>query len=479
MSSTVEALRAALGPKIVRVAGDIEPRHLGDWVVRSGADDAPIALTLPNSTNDVSEIVKICNAHRTPMVPQGGLTGLVGGGTPVSGSVLISLERMCAIEEIDRIASTITVQAGVPLQKVQEAADAADLLYPLDIGGRGSCLIGGNISTNAGGNRVLRYGMTRDLVLGLEVVLADGTIMTSLNKMLKNNAGYDLKHLFIGAEGTLGIVTRAVLRLFPKPRGVSTALCSFAVFEDVYEFLNRSRGHLGHALSAFEVMWPAFYGHAVAARKNIPISTGHAAYVLIETMGTNPEDDAANLSRLIETALGDDVVLDGVIAKSLAQTRDLWSIRDASGELVRTLQPLVNFDVSIETGRIDAFVKECTRRLQEKWPSSEAICFGHLADSNLHMFVKASVTPFPEQGIEEVVYGCVRDWDGSISAEHGIGILKKPYLSFSRTAAEIKLMMLLKSTLDPFGLLNPGKIFQEEPATSGISGSIEHADAAP
>ena len=461
--SVVDVLRATLPEKSIRVGTDIEPRHLGDWVVKAGPDETPLALTLPRSTDEVSTILKICHTYRTPVVPQGGLTGLTGGATASHGAVLVSLERMRAIEEIDPIASTMTVQAGVPLQTVQEAADAADLLYPLDIGGRGSCQIGGNISTNAGGNRVLRYGMTRDLVLGLEVVLADGTVITSLNKMLKNNAAYDLKHLFIGGEGTLGIVTRAVLRLFPKPRSINTALCAFRHFDDVYTFLRRARAHLAHTLTAFEVMWPAFYAYAVASRGKVPIQPGHAAYVLIETMGTDPERDTNHLSDLVETALADKVVVDGVIAKSIAETRAIWTIRDASGELVRTLQPLANFDVSIETGRIDAFVTACCERLRNMWPSAEAICFGHLADSNLHMFVKADATPFPEHAIEELVYTCVRDWGGSISAEHGIGLIKRPYLSYSRTPQELALMKLVKSALDPQGILNPGKVFEIGP----------------
>ena len=283
----VEDLRAALAPDMVRAGAAIEPRHLGDWMVRPGPETAPAALVLPRGAADVAAALRVCQMHGAPVVPQGGLTGLTGGGAPIAGAVLVSLERMRAIEEVDPVGSTMTVQAGVSLQAVQDAADAAGLLYPLDIGGRGSCMIGGNISTNAGGNRVLRYGMTRDLVLGLEVVLADGTIVTGLNKMLKNNAGYDLKHLFIGTEGTLGIVTRAVLRLFPKPLGTDTALCAFADFDAVTSFLQRARARLGGLLSAFEVMWPDFYARAVAGRGAPPLPVGHAAYVLVECMGTD------------------------------------------------------------------------------------------------------------------------------------------------------------------------------------------------
>lgn len=402
----------------LRVGAEIEPRYLSDWGVPAGSDGQPIAMVLPRSADDISRALCICHRHGTPVVPQGGRTGLVGGGTPVRGAILITLERMRTIEEIDPIASTMTVQAGVTLQAVQEAADAADMLFPLDIGGRGSCMIGGNISTNAGGNRVLRYGMTRDLVLGPEAVLADGTIVSGMNKMLKNNTGYDLKQIFIGAEGTLGIVTRAVLRLHPKPLGVDTALCAFKDFDAVYKFLRCARGRIGPLLSAFELMWPSFYTRAIAGRANPPLRSDYAAYVLIESMGTDPEGDSARFQNVVEDALTDGLVADAVLAKSIAEARALWAIRDMSGELVQSLMPLCNYDVSIETGQIDRFERACRARLRERWPSAQTICFGHLADSNLHMFVTADETPFPEKAIDEIVYGCVRDWKGSISAEH-------------------------------------------------------------
>lgn len=461
MSETnpLDDLRDAFTADTLRVGAEIEPRYLGDWVVPAATDSQPIALVLPRSAEDISRALRICHRHGTPVVPQGGRTGLVGGSTPVRGAVLIALERMRAIEEIDPVASTMTVQAGVTLQAIQEAADAAGMLFPLDIGGRGSCMIGGNISTNAGGNRVLRYGMTRDLVLGLEVVLADGTIVSGMNKMLKNNAGYDLKQIFIGAEGTLGIVTRAVLRLHPKPLGVDTALCAFKDFGAVYEFLRHSRGQIGALLSAFELMWPSFYTRAIAGNVNPPLPPEYAAYVLIESMGTDPENDSARFQEFVEEALTGGLVADAVVAKSVAQARALWAVRDMSGELVRSLVPLCNYDVSIETGRIDGFERACQARLRERWPSAQTVCFGHLADSNLHMFVIADEMPFPEKAIDDIVYGCVRDWKGSISAEHGIGLLKKPYLSYSRSPEEVATMKLLKAALDPRGILNPGKVF--------------------
>jgi FAD/FMN-containing dehydrogenase len=419
----------------------------------------PAALALPRSTADVSAILKICFAGRIPVVPQGGLTGLAGGGVPIRNCVLVSLERMRAIVEIDPLAATMTVEAGAPLQAVQEAAAAAGWFFPLDIGGRGSCQIGGNISTNAGGNRVLRFGMMRDLILGIEAVLADGTIVTSLNKMLKNNAAYDVKQLFVGSEGTLGVVTRAVLRLFPNPASLCTALCAVADFDQVYDLLRRARSDLGGTLCAFEVMWPAFYRRAIVGRRNVPLGPDFGAYVLIESMGSDPIRDSDRFNEFVERAGAHGVLADAVIARSVGEGFALWSIRDASGDIIKELAPLANFDVSVETGRIGAFAEECGDRLQARLAGAAAICFGHLADGNLHLFVTATARPFPEREIETIVYGCVRDWGGSISAEHGIGLVKKPYLGYSRSPAEIAVMKSLKTALDPRGILNPGKVF--------------------
>ena len=274
-------LRAAIGADCLQTGDAIEARHFGDYMVKS--DAGPLAVALPRTADQVSAILRLCSAHRVPAVPQGGLTGLAGGATPVAGCVAVSLSRMRKIEEVDPAASTITVEAGVPLQMVQEAAEAAGLLFPLDIGSRGSCLIGGNISTNAGGNRVLRYGMARELVLGFEAVLADGTILTSLNKMQKNNAGYDLKQLFIGSEGTLGIVTRLVLRLFPQPVSSRIGLVALPNYAAVLDLLARARGGLGGTLSAFEVMWTEFYELATTAHGvRPPLPRGSAVYVLLE-----------------------------------------------------------------------------------------------------------------------------------------------------------------------------------------------------
>jgi FAD/FMN-containing dehydrogenase len=456
----VRELRSRLAADAVIAGAEIEERHLRDFLVAAPPGVRPVAVVYPRSTADVAATLAICNAHRVPVVPQGGLTGLAGGATPMAGWVVLSLQRMRAIEEIDRQAATMTVEAGVPLQLVQEAADAADLLFPMDIGARGSCLIGGNVSTNAGGNRVLRYGMTRELVLGLEAVLADGTIVTSLNKMLKNNAGYDIKQLFIGSEGTLGVVTRLVLRLFPKPRSLATALCGLPDYDRALMMLQRARAHLSGALTAFEVMWPRYYFHATEGlSRRAPLPQGHGVYLLIEAMGGDRVEDEPRFARLIEGALEDGIVSDAIIAQSLKDARDLWSVRDAAGEIGRSFGPGATFDVSIPTGELGKFAEVLTERLTARWADADAVFFGHVADANVHISVRTGAKPLPLHDIEEIVYGTVRDWGGSVSAEHGIGLLKKPYLGYSRSPAEIEVMKRLKAALDPRGILNPGKVF--------------------
>ena len=451
-------LRAAIGADCLQTGDAIEARHFGDYMVKS--DAGPLAVALPRTADQVSAILRLCSAHRVPVVPQGGLTGLAGGATPVAGCVAVSLSRMRKIEEVDPAASTITVQAGVPLQMVQEAAEAAGLLFPLDIGSRGSCLIGGNISTNAGGNRVLRYGMARELVLGFEAVLADGTVLTSLNKMQKNNAGYDLKQLFIGSEGTLGIVTRLVLRLFPQPVSSRIGLVALPNYAAVLDLLARARGGLGGTLSAFEVMWTEFYELATTAHGvRPPLPRGSAVYVLLENLGADPESDAVRFDGVIEAALEAGVADDAVIGQNIREGRELWALRDSVTEFNRTYNPAVGFDVSLPVARMQDFVTGARVALRDRYQAIEAVWFGHIADSNLHINVKVMPDGPTAAEISAIIYGRVREFGGSISAEHGIGLLKKAYLGYSRTPAEIAVMRRIKAALDPAGILNPGKVF--------------------
>jgi FAD/FMN-containing dehydrogenase len=438
---------------------DIEKKHLSDWLVAAGLEDVPRALARPKTAVHVSRLLSACNKHHIPVVPQGGLTGLAGGATPVKDALLISLERMNQIEEIDPIGQTMTVQAGVPLQTVQEAADSAGFMFPLDIGARGSCQIGGNLATNAGGNRVLRYGMARDLVLGLEVVLADGTIITSMNQMMKNNAGYDLKQVFVGSEGTLGIITRAVLKLFAKPKAMALALTAHVDYPQLEVFLQQTRAHLGGALTAFEVMWPAFYGQGVARGSGAaPLAPGAGCYALIE-VSTSDASAEGQLASLLETALQQGVVEDAILAQSLQQSQAIWAVRDSSGDLAQYYDPIGNFDVGLPTRNIHAFVMACRARLEARWPGVLTYFFGHVVDGNIHL-IAGNFRQGDTLALEETVYACVRDFGGSISAEHGIGTQKREHLDYSRSASEITLMRQLKASLDPNTILNPGKIFR-------------------
>jgi FAD/FMN-containing dehydrogenase len=455
-------LAALLGAGIV-VTPDAQNvvRHNSDYCVRGNPDVGIIALTYPVATEQIAAILSYCNQRKVAVQPQGGMTGLSGGGVPLGPCVVVSLERMRAVRELDRAAGTITVEAGVVMEAVQQAADAADLFFPLDIGGRGSCQIGGNVSTNAGGNRVLRYGMARDLVLGVEAVLADGTVIRALNKVIKNNTGYDLRQLFIGSEGTLGIISAVVLRLFPKPRSTCTGLCAVDDYTAVLDLLQRARTGFGSQLTAFEVMWPQFYKVATTdLARQPPLELGHGIYVLIETMGPEPQADQQRFEAVIGAALEAGTVKDAVIAKSQRESTALWTVRDSPGEWQKAgFWPQLGFDVSVPTGDIGRLVTEIDAALSARWADLVVLYFGHVADGNLHVSVRMSGHSIPELELEDTVYGVVARRRGSISAEHGIGVLKKEFLHLSRSPEEIALMRAIKAAMDPNGILNPGKIF--------------------
>jgi len=459
--TVLEDLAQRVGADVV-VAPDAQSlaRHTSDFGVQGDPGVGVLALTYPRTTQQVAAILRYCNEQRIAVQPQGGRTGLAGGAVPLAPCVVVCLERMRAIRELDTAAGAITVEAGVVMETVQKAADAADLFFPLDLGGRGSCQIGGNLSTNAGGNRVLRFGMARDLVLGVEAVLADGTVIDALRKVIKNNTGYDLRQLFIGAEGTLGIITAVVLRLFPKPRSICTGICAVDGYEAVLALLARARRGFGSQLTAFEVMWPEFYrlGTEGLGRK-APLEQGHGAYVLIETMGLEPERDARHYEAVIGEALQEGIVKDAIVAQSQRETTELWSVRDSPGEWQKTPHwPQLGFDVSVPTGEIGGLVTEIAALFASRWPQLTAVYFGHVADGNLHVSVRMSDHEVPELTIERAVYELVARRRGSISAEHGIGSLKREFLHLSRSPAELALMRAIKQAMDPNGILNPGKI---------------------
>ena len=453
-------LRNTLGPAAVLFGDDVPARNCNDWSTQP--PNTPIAVVRPTDAAGVSAALRACREAGIPVVPQGGLTGLCGGARPEPGWVALSMERMVGVEEIDPDSATMTVWAGTPLEAVQRAAEAAGLYFALDLGARGSCAIGGNLSTNAGGNRVIRYGMARELVLGLEWVLPDGTIVTSLNKMMKNNAGYDLKQLFIGSEGTLGIITRIVLRLHPQPGCTMSALCALPDYASVVRLLGTARRGLGPLLSAFEVMWPDYW-QVVTERVGVrpPVSGGHGLYVLVEAQGTDETIDGPRFAAWLEQLLESGAIADAAVAQSVADTQSFWALRDACAEFFPTLGPHVSFDVALAVRDMDAFATRCKAALLQSIPGCESVYYGHIGDGNLHLVAWVEGLPVeqqPKKQMDETIYGLVREFKGSVSAEHGIGTAKKPYLGHARSEAEIALMRTLKQALDPQGLLNPGKV---------------------
>jgi len=417
-------------------------------------------LVRPRTTQEVSRVMALCHAAGQKVVVHGGLTGLVRGATTTPGDLILSTERMTAIEEVDPANRTMTVQAGVVLQSAQEAAEAAGLFLPLDLAARGSCTIGGNVSTNAGGNRVIRYGMTRDCVLGLEVVLADGTVLSSMNRMIKNNAGYDLKHLFVGSEGTLGIVTRVVLRVREKPASEVTALAAAPGFAAVAALLKHMDHGLGGTLSAFEVMWPEFYA---ATAKHVcggkpPLPHGHPYYIVIDSLGADQEADRARFEATLGAAMEKGLVNDAVIAESRAQAETIWAVRDHSEHAETEGGPTITFDVSLPIGLMGDYVAAVQGELDGQGRHPGCFTFGHLGDGNLHFMVPTDETAADRHAIERVVYERLETLGGSISAEHGIGLEKRDWLGISRSPAEIAVMRAMKQALDPGNLLNPGKV---------------------
>jgi len=424
-----------------------------------GHVDADI-LVRPRSTEQVSGVLKLCHARGQPVVTHGGLTGLVQGADAGNGDVVLSLESMNAIERVDVPGRSLRAQAGVQLGRVQREAEEHGMVFPLDLGARDSCTVGGNVSTNAGGLRVLRYGMMRNLVLGIEAVLADGTVLTSLNRMLKNNAGYDLKQLFIGSEGTLGVVTRAELRLVSRARSQETLLASLPSFEAMVELLGRLDSGLGGQLAAFEALWGNYYDfNTTAPAPNVaPLARGAPFYVIAETLGGDPETDRARLEAVLGEALEAGVLSDVVIANSENERRAIWAVREDVWQ-VRNIAPLLTFDISLPIENMKAYAGEVCDSVRAFAGENRAFVFGHMADGNLHIVVAAGDDAATRARVEDMVYRPLAAIGGSVSAEHGIGLEKRAYLPLSRTPAEIATMRLLKQALDPKGILNPGKVF--------------------
>jgi len=461
-----QRLREALGDNAVLAGEMVHSRSAGVWGAARSVQAG--LLVRPLDTEGVARALSVCHAAGQPVVVHGGLTGVVDGAWAEAGDVVLSTELLTGIEQLDPVGGTMLVRAGTTLQAVQAAAADHDLMFPLDLGARGTATIGGNAATNAGGNRVIRYGMMRNLVLGLEAVLADGTVVSSLNNVLKNNAGYDVKQLFIGTEGTLGVVTRLVLRLVPRPASRDTALISVRDFQTVCRVLGRVGNALGGTLSAYEVMWPEFYAYvnagldAAQPGRAAPLPPRDTSYVLVEALGSEPERDRVHFESVLAGALDDGLIDDAVIAKSRREEDALWAIRDDVVQLLE-LKPMFLFDVSLPMIEMEAYVAEVRKRLSEAWPDYRLFAFGHLGDGNIHLGISAGAADgTAREAVEHIVYSPLGRIGGSVSAEHGIGLEKKPYLSWCRSDAEIGLMRALKQALDPRGILNPGKVFEQK-----------------
>jgi FAD/FMN-containing dehydrogenase len=456
--SVLDRLLAALGPDAVTAGPQVPERFCHDWSGEPAVQ--PLALIRPRTTAEVAIALRVCFETTTPIVPQGGRSGLCGGARPISQGIALSLDRMNRVIAVDRLQSTLTGEAGCVLETAQAAAAGAGLLLGVDLGARGTCTLGGVISTNAGGNQVLRYGMTRDNVLGLEVVLADGTVLPAMNSLLKNNVGIDLKQMFIGSEGCLGVVTQAVFRLHPRPPHNVTAFAGCADTQAMLSLLAHCRAVFGPALTSFEVMWPGFYD---LMRAGIgaphPVQGSHGLYVIIEAGGFD-----ARITDQMEACLADaleaGLVGDATLAHNGREERGLWAVRESVSEYGRILGALTPFDIGLSLDRMEEAVARMEAALRQRWPDVRALFYGHMGDSNLHLVVNVpNVAVQPSKEIKPLIYDLTRELGGTVSAEHGIGTIKRDVIGYSRSDAELAAMRAVKAALDPRGILNPGRSF--------------------
>jgi FAD/FMN-containing dehydrogenase len=469
-----------IGASRVLVAADDVAPFCTDWRGRYSGN--ALCVALPGSTEEVAAVVRACVAAGVAVVPQGGNTGLCGGATPTRGEVVVSLRRMNRIRAIDADNNSITVEAGCTLHAVQEAAREADRLFPLSLAAEGSATIGGNLSTNAGGVQVLRYGNARELTLGLEVVLADGRIWNGLRALRKDNTGYDLKHLFIGAEGTLGLITAATLKLFPRPRTHATAWVAVPDPASAVRLLGRLRDAAGDNVTAFEIVArPALelvLRHIPNARD--PLLGKPAWQVLIELGGSSDMggDLSATLERALEAAAEDGIVNDAVLAASEAQTAALWALRENVSEAQKIEGISIKHDIAVPVSRIAEFIARADAALRAAFPEVRIICFGHIGDGNLHYNQSRSDAQSNDEfiaqtgAVNRIVHDLVHGLGGSISAEHGLGQLKREEVLRYKSQTEMDLMRAVKQALDPRGLMNPGKLL------SKVGAGALHADPA-
>ncbi|HZV55760.1 MAG TPA: FAD-binding oxidoreductase [Rhodocyclaceae bacterium] len=464
MTMLIDSLRAALGvTHVLTETVDTAP-YLTDW--RGRYTGTALAIVRPRTTAEVAEVVRLCAQAGVAMVPQGGNTGLCGGGIPCGGEVVVSLTRLNRVRAIDVANNTITVEAGCTLVAVQEAAASADRLFPLSLAAEGTATIGGNLATNAGGVQVLRYGNARELTLGLEVVLPDGRIWNGLRGLRKDNTGYDMKHLFIGAEGTLGLITAAVLKLYSRPRCTATAWAGVSKPAAAVALLTRLRERIGGRITAFElVSRPALdlvLRHIPDSRDPLP---GQSPWqVLIELSDTMASDLAGALGDLLADAVAAGEASDAVIAQSEAQTQALWALRENISEAQRIEGISIKHDISLPVSRIAEFIARSDAALAAAFPGVRIVCFGHVGDGNLHYNQSKPAAQdnaaFIGQtaAVNRIVHDLVAELGGSISAEHGLGQLKRQEILRYKSETEMDMMRAVKQALDPRGLMNPGKV---------------------
>ena len=432
-------------------------RSAGIW---SKHELRALALVRPQSTEEVSKVLRVCLDARQPLVPAGGMTGLAGGHESTAAEVVLSTERMNRIEALDPVARTMTVEAGVILEKVHEAAAEAGLMFALDLGARASCTIGGNIATNAGGVRVLRYGMMREQVLGLEAVLADGTVVSSMFDMLKNNTGYDLRQMFIGSEGTLGIVTRAVLRLHEAPKAIQTVLLAVPSWQQVMALLRFFDAALPGTLGAFEVLWGNHYelNTGEYSRVDPPLPQGSPYYVLMDVLLADETHDRDRLEALLADRMEGGDISDGAMAYSEAERSTFWQIREDFEPEQTRHDRIYGHDISLPLELMEDYVEGIRSNITARFPDAVVYSYGHIGDGNLHTSIYPGASP-DRDAIDDMVYAPLQAIKGSVSAEHGIGLEKKAYLKYTRSEAEIELMRNIKRSMDPANILNPGKVF--------------------
>jgi len=472
MSATlIDALRQCLGAEHVLLPSALDADALTpyqqDW--RKRYQGRALAVLRPASTAQVVAVVRLAHEHRVPLVPQGGNTGLVGGGVPDgSGTqLLMSLRRLQQVRQVDAANLTMTVEAGCLLQHVQDAAQQAGLLFPLSLAAEGSCTIGGNLSTNAGGTQVLRYGNARELCLGLEVVTAQGEVWDGLSGLRKDNTGYDLRDLFIGAEGTLGVITAATLKLYPQPRARMTALAACESLDSAVRLLSLAQSRCGSALTGFEVMNALALALVARHFPQLPQPLGAQPWTVLLELSDSESDLHARqqFEGMLAQALDEGHIVDAAVAESLAQSQAMWHLRE-SIPLAQSEEGLnIKHDIALPVSRIPAFVATCDALLARHCPGSRLVNFGHLGDGNLHYNLQAPEGVAPpeflrqhEAAVNALVYDQVMAHGGSISAEHGIGQLKREALAERKSPVALQLMRQIKQALDPHGLLNPNRV---------------------